>query len=175
MGTNFYLRGYVLDSGQYQSATSKEVADRSLDDDMHPSIHIGKRSAAGPYCWDCGVTFCKQGEERIHHTNDSDWLEACPKCGQKPLPNANSLRSGAVAVELGFAQPNTERPTGVGSCSSFTWAQPPDEFRQFAGGHRDDEVVQDEYGRTMTAKDFLAMLEMNCPIEYQHSIGEWFC
>lgn len=30
--------------------------------------HIGKRSAAGWYCWDCKQTFCVNGEEHVHYT-----------------------------------------------------------------------------------------------------------
>lgn len=46
MGTNFYLKGH-----------------RGDDD---PKYHIGKRSAAGLYCWDCRITLCKGGESAIH-------------------------------------------------------------------------------------------------------------
>ena len=53
--------------------------------------HIGKRSAAGLYCHDCGVTLCAraydrwekkevEGEEAVHQ-GDSFWYDACPKCG----------------------------------------------------------------------------------------------
>lgn len=48
MGTNYYARGY------------RRIAD------MDPQYHIGKRSAAGLYCWDCGKTLCKDGESGIH-------------------------------------------------------------------------------------------------------------
>jgi len=29
--------------------------------------HIGKRSAAGWYCWDCKQTFCADGEKYVHY------------------------------------------------------------------------------------------------------------
>ena len=28
-------------------------------------VHIGKRSAAGMYCWHCRTTLCEQGEEGV--------------------------------------------------------------------------------------------------------------
>lgn len=40
MGTNFYFNGQ----------------------------HVGKRSAAGWYCWDCHKTLCADGEEFVHYT-----------------------------------------------------------------------------------------------------------
>ena len=30
--------------------------------------HVGKRSAAGWYCWDCKQTLCADGEHNVHHT-----------------------------------------------------------------------------------------------------------
>lgn len=44
--------------------------------------HIGKRSAAGLYCWDCGITLCKD-REAGNHLSESKWFEACHKCGKK--------------------------------------------------------------------------------------------
>jgi hypothetical protein len=69
MGTNFY----------------------TIDD-----IHIGKRSAAGLYCFDCEVTLCKNGEDAIHQ-GSSGWYNTCPKCGK----------------------------VGLDTCTSFTWAIDP--------------------------------------------------
>jgi hypothetical protein len=59
----------------------------------------------------------------------------------------NALKEGSAAVELGFAKPRNAKPTGVRSCASFSWAQPPELFRPFARAHATDEIVRDEYGR----------------------------
>lgn len=170
MGTNFYLRGghrYDFTRGLYVRYTPGA----SKPERMDPTIHIGKRSAAGPYCWDCDVTLCRAGTRGVHH-HDSEWNDACPRCRKRYQPK-DTIKEGAGAVELGFAKPETERPTGVRSCSSFGWAQPPDSFRVFADEHADERVVVNEYGDVMTAREFTAMLHYNCPISFLY-INKWF-
>lgn len=170
MGTNFYLRGgyrYDFQQGLYMRYTPGAPELES----MNPEIHIGKRSVAGPYCWDCDVTLCKSGAMGVHrHANE--WHDACPRCRKKYEPK-NTIKEGAGAVELGFAKPETRRPTGVQSCASFSWAQPPDSFRVFADEHADERVVVNEYGDVMTAREFTAMLHYNCPISFIY-INSWF-
>lgn len=136
--------------------------------------HIGKRSAAGPYCYDCDVTLCPGGKDRVHMGRMGDvWPDHCPKCGKTKTDE--SLDEGAVGVELGFATAKTTRPTGVRSCSSFSWAQQPAEVIARCNENPDDEIIQDEYGRRLTGREFLGMLEANCPIRFTHSIGKDFC
>ena len=163
MGTNFYLNGYVLESGEY-------VEGEEHDED-NPAVHIGKRSAAGPYCWDCNQTLIVGGESQIHKWH-TDVSPCCPSCGATPA-NCDAFKEGAVAVELGFSEPNRVRPTGVRTCSSFTWAQQKDALIGFMQAHVDDKVVVDEYGRALTGREFVSMLESNCPVEF-HFVGEWF-
>jgi len=172
MGTNFYLTRHTFEfEPEDADFYTERDQDESLDSD-DPRFHIGKRSAAGPYCWDCGVTLCKDGEARVHH--DSKWHDECPVCGKAPVP-VDGLKEGAGAVELGFAKPASVRPEEVRSCASFTWAQPLGHFQVFAREHLDEEIVVDEYERSMTGRAFLKMLEMNCPIQLKNSIGGWFC
>ena len=129
MGTNFYLIG--IPEGE---------------DDSDPRWHIGKRSAAGMYCFDCGVTLCEQGEEFIHHCHyrvsandpktplaidytfthtprcdwlDVTWLENCPVC--KTKFEKEDLKDSSAGLELGFNKKVTKK-TGVHTCSSFSWA-----------------------------------------------------
>jgi len=170
MGTNFYWAG--------------ENVRYSTD----PLIHIGKRSAAGMYCWDCGVTLCKGGEDDIHSGSSrlyrrgdengtyyvrNDWYDECPKCGQKR--GTEGINQG-VAVELGFAIPRTERPTGVQGCSSFSWAQVPlvVHTKCLHGLNRWRKIVVDEYGRKYTGGQFIKMLDMNCPVQYTRHVGVKF-
>lgn len=136
---------------------------------MDPSIHLGKRSAAGLYCWDCGLTLCKGGEARIHF--DDEWYDACPRCGGKPVDK--TLTSGAVGVELGFAKAPTAKPTGVRSCCSFGWAQDPDEVKRRCEVDLDTPIIVDEYGREYTGRQFLDVLVF-CPVQ-RLSLGQWFC
>lgn len=45
--------------------------------------HIGKRSAAGDFCFNCNTTMCKGGKENVHY-DGHDWHKVCPICGCKP-------------------------------------------------------------------------------------------
>ena len=159
MGTNFYWLG---------------MGDDTPSDDLDPEQHIGKRSAAGLWCWDCDETMHKGGRERVHMDARPDYYAACPTCGGT-FDNARaSLDRGPVAVELGFAEPETVRPTGVEGCSSFTWAQDPEAAGVRCRQAADVEIVADEYGRRMTGGAFLRMLEANCPLQFTNMIGRWF-
>lgn len=139
MGTNFYRKGY-----------------RNNDD---PKFHIGKRSAAGLYCWDCGIILCKQGREKIHY-GDTDWYKKCPKCGKEPKDEG---WSGAAGRELGFNKEPFKKKTGVSSCSSFTWAR----------GLGRIMKIEDEYCKEYSREEFMEMLK-ECPIQYWDSIGKEF-
>jgi len=126
-------------------------------------IHIGKRSAAGQYCWDCKKTLCKGGIKDIH-TGNSDWYDHCIFCGQ--YPKKETLENSSVGRELGFNTQEYNKKTGVQSCSSFTWAINPLELRNI-------RKIKDEYGRVFTKKQFYEILE-ECPVQYFHSIGSEF-
>lgn len=157
-------------------------------DDMDPARHLGKRSAAGLFCYDCDVTLYRYGTDRIHEEPPdvpprgdlgvrlkayaAAWYDRCPRCGQAPAEEP--LHTSAAGVELGFAKPRRVRPTGVRSCASFSWAQPPEEVRAVCRQFPRRKLVVDEYGRTYTGREFLRMLAANCPIEYTRSLGKWF-
>jgi hypothetical protein len=164
MGTNFYIRGYCHDD--------------------RPNRHIGKRSAAGFYCFDCRVTLCSQGESAIH--DNGHFHDACPKCGTKPRPK--DLSTSAVGRELGLnkTRPGSIERTGVDGCSSFTWAMPENEWyalhqKPYAVcptcrspyKDRPDAIIEDEYGRLYTADEFQGVLR-ECAIMFHHSIGKIF-
>jgi hypothetical protein len=171
MGTNFYW-------------VRRENAAESDEDayDERASRHIGKRSAAGLYCWDCCMTLCRGGEAQIHRGDgwgeerSRKWYDTCPRCGQGPAPKTAGevLERGPVAVELGFGEPETARPTGVAGCASFSWEVEPTEVRDYCRRHPDEHAIIDEYGRVMTCAEFLAMLAANCPVEITEMIGWGF-
>lgn len=155
MGTNFYIRGF------------------KSNDSMDPKYHIGKRSAAGLWCWDCGITLCKDGIERVHNDKCPHsapfcrcrWYKACPKCG-KELVN-EGLTHSSVGRELGFNHDQPAKKTGVQSCSSFTWCMDPEKFL------KKRVTIWNEYGDTFSHDEFMAILE-ECPIQSTKSIGQWF-
>jgi hypothetical protein len=177
MGTNFYwvvkedarlfqIRGKAIAEPDGDLAFALSLYDevkRSLGPDSGAGGHIGKRSAAGMYCWDCKQSLCKGGDVNVHM--DRGFYTNCPRCGLEPTQTFNP-----ALVELGFARPIEARPTGVTGASSFTWAQDPGEVRKLA---EDGAEVIDEYGRVMTGQAFLMMVYCNCPLEFQ-AIGEDF-
>ena len=161
MSTNFYIRGHR--------------------GSMEPERHIGKRSAAGQYCWDCKVTLCIRGEEAIHYSNRNGFHDACPRCGKKPKAEGYASTG---ARELGFNSAPPARKMGVASCSSFTWAMDPKRILEgkilleacpnCARPFDDlDKVIEDEYGHLFTIEEFRRVLE-ECPVQYKDSIGTQF-
>jgi hypothetical protein len=167
MGTNFYVRGH------------------RYDDD--PAYHIGKRSAAGWYCWDCRVTLCKGGISMVHRgSSQDDFYEACPKCGKKPIKE--SLDESAAGRELGWNKSDPRAKTGVRSCSSFSWCMPPGKWKgnvRFSASSgracheygkpwdNPDALIEDEYGCPFTIEEFEAVLS-ECPIRFFDGVGQWF-
>jgi hypothetical protein len=144
MGTNFYLASYK--------------------DDMNPDTHVGKRSAAGLYCWDCRITLCKAGESGVHQA--MEYHKNCPRCGK--TFDGSALSEGGAAVELGFSQPyGKEDRIGVKPVSSFTWAMKPENLKR-------KRKIVDEYGRTYTIQEFKEKILGNCPLQFLNSIGQRF-
>ena len=78
-------------------------------------------------------------------------------------------------IELGLAKPSNEKQTGVGSCSSFSWAEHPDVAMQKINEHLHEEMIVDEYGRRMTCEAFINMLDNNSPIRFTRLVGKEFC
>lgn len=150
MGTNFYDEKYKCKHCGQDSA-------------LDPQYHIGKRSAAGLYCWDCGITLGKRGEVGVHYS-ESGWYDKCQKCGKSPIKE--SLGEGAAGRELGFNKSSYKKKKGVASCSSFRWAMTKKQYKKI-------KKIVDEYGRKYTKKEFEKMLE-ECPIQYYNMIGEEF-
>jgi hypothetical protein len=158
MGTNFYW-------------LEKEPCDH-CGRGASEGDHIGKRSAAGLFCWDCGETLCEGGNAAVHFSRHA-WAKTCRKCGAAPAQE-DHFKTGPVAVELGFSAPREERPKGVRGTSSFSWAQEPEGVRRRCEAEMDRKLVVDEYGRITTGREFLAMLRSNCGIESTSSVGQSF-
>jgi len=127
--------------------------------------HIGKRSAAGAYCWDCGVTLCPGGNDRIHNSGLERWPSTCPKCGRIEVDD-EGIEDSAAGRELGFNTAPPARKQGIHSASSFTWAMPPPALEGVG-------EIADEYQRTYSRTEFLQVLE-ECPIQFFDSIGGEF-
>lgn len=170
MGTNFYWKltpALPTLPTSLKTPFGEDVPVTVSVNTDDPKVHIGKRSGAGPYCWDCRLTLCKGGVAKIH-TGRSDFFDACPKCGQKR--NTNALPHSTM-VELGFKSPDVVVPKGVEGAASFSWAQDPVRVRAFCQAHPEESIIEDEYGVSLTGTGFLQMLEANCPIEFTESVG----
>lgn len=164
LGTNFYLKHI------------------NCEDYMDPEWHIGRRSAAGLYCWDCMMSLFNGPIDRLHWGDEEYSMhKTCPQCGKEPIDEG--LDSGSAAVELGFAKPYKENEQfGVKSCSSFTWAMHKVMMEakillynktqwRFWKPYR---PIVDEYEREYSMKEFTEKVLKNCPIQYYDSIGKWF-
>jgi hypothetical protein len=168
VGTNFYIVGIKKDdSGRYS-------ADYPRDLHREPErVHLGKRSAAGLYCWDCGVTLCKDGKSRIHFTKLGDyeerWHQSCPQCGK--MSQDEKLEESTVGRELGFNKSEPRKKKGVTSCSSFNWAIKKSHWKKLA--EIPNTEIKNEYGDVFTIEQFEAVLS-ECPVQYFHLIGSIF-
>jgi len=186
MGCNFYWNlGFNVDGKTtwYDPKKVKTVLPTREETSLHyfthdTDKHLGKRSAAGHYCWDCQVTLCKGGPSKIHYSCEHPigcncrWYDKCPHCGKESVKEG--LDSGAIARELGFDKSKPRARTGVSSCSSFSWGLDPEKVKEICRKHGDDNVVINEYGDVMTGYEFLKELELNCPIQYTELIGNDF-
>lgn len=137
------------------------------------NTHIGKRSAAGFYCWECNMTLHKGGFHGVHlgcvaqgHSPmcDCNWYKKCPKCGRRP--SKEDFPNNSVGRELGFNTLPFKRKKGVRSCASFTWAIVKERLPI-------KRKIVDEVGRKYSKEEFLQILE-ECPIQFYHLIGEEF-
>lgn len=137
MGTNFYWKTVPEEFEQYRDTVSKNV--NCFDERDSVLIHIGKRSAAGPYCYDCGTTLCKDGTDCIHAVGDKkDWYDVCPICGRE----------------------------GTNACT-FRWTILKHKWlvEKLCIDNVKDKLIVDEYGDEYTPLEFLQ--EANVPVEYQ--------
>lgn len=186
MGTNFYIAKTYNKDGDF-------------DDRGDPKTHIGKRSAAGLYCWDCGISLHRKGPEFVHHScccTKEEKTEACRhvygqfgrgtpidvmiKCEQnrwwhKKCPKCGkapakvTLINSAAGKELGFNKKPLSK-RGVGSCCSFGWAMMLEDFFKIP---KRGKTIVDEYGNLFTRKEFEAILK-DCPIQSHSSVGTIF-
>ena len=163
MGTNYYIKGYDEkdENGNFLY---------TIDD---PKFHLGKRSAAGLYCFDCNVTLHKGGIEQVH--KGGEWYKKCPSCGK--APQKENLKNSTAGIELGFNKNQTEKRTGVRSCSSFTSVLVCrlSLSEKIIGPNfsPSQKLVVDEYGREYTCKEFIQIVKA-CPIQF-FVINDYFC
>ena len=127
--------------------------------------HLGRRSAAGLYCWSCGVSLRIGGESLVHSSradpfnaevHREEWYDKCPICGE--APRDENWSNSSAGRELGLNKEPYGEKTGVSSCSSFTWAVRESSLNRL-------KCVKDEYGHRFTIAEFRKILE-ECPIQF---------
>jgi hypothetical protein len=149
MGTNFYIKNKRGKQGE----------------------HIGKRSAAGYYCYDCNAPLNNKGLAGVHDGRALP-LDRCPVCSKKKVKEEWSQSS--AGLELGFNKDPFIKKTGVRSASSFNFALSKEELKKKLSYRRFlTKCVIDEYGDLFTYSEFMKILEA-CPIHFTNMIGEWF-
>ncbi len=110
--------------------------------------HIGKRWAAGIWCWDCKVRCFVESDEVPFFKS----LEACPKCG-KPVTKGNGFNP--AMRELGFDKTREHNHVGIDGASGFNWhaKDKRDALRKLRGIKK----VRTEYGDYWSIKRFWRM------------------
>ena len=158
VGTNFYLNNELY----------------GTDSESDQACHVGRRSASGLYCWDCNITLCAEGPDRVHYS-ESKWHARCPQCGLDKVDESLSMSS--AGRELGFNRLPPRRKSGVASASSFSWAFPVGELSERVAAVNAtlliDTPILDEYGDCFTLDEFLLILS-ECPLQSTAMVGEVF-
>jgi hypothetical protein len=147
MGTNFYWK---------DSKQTDGIQD-----------HIGKRSAAGYYCWDCGTTLLQSGDRNIHYSEyEKNWLKFCPSCFAEI--EKETITESSAGTELGFNK-ITGGKKGIKTCCSFTWTLMKHlwKIQNLCDNVNKEKVIINEYGDEFSAEEFLQMLK-GCPVQYQY-------
>lgn len=136
MGTNFYWKELPKEFKRYKANVEKYIGD--CDDTHNVLLHIGKRSAAGLYCYECGTTLNKYGTDFVHDSMYDDWYEVCPICGREGTP-----------------------------ICSFRWTFMKHKWMIEKLAHEGckEKCIVDEYGDSYSPIEFLS--EVSTPIEYQ--------
>jgi hypothetical protein len=149
MGTNFYIK----------------------DKKGKQGYHIGKRSAAGYYCFDCDAPLNNKGLSGVHDGYALP-LDNCPVCGKKK--EQEELSQSSAGLELGFNKDPYQKKNGVHSASSFNFAMSLEELKKKLSHKRLlTKCVIDEYGTLFTYSEFMKILDA-CPIHFTNMIGDDF-
>lgn len=135
--------------------------------------HIGKRYAAGIWCWDCRVPMYDESHpEMVGGFPHPKPLDKCPSCGK----SKEETKYNPAMRELGFDKNKPYKPTGIDGASGFIW----NIDNHFGVGTSKEEILDtikdmkwlvDEYGRKMTVKQFHEMMLQ--VIEEKYSQGEF--
>jgi len=115
-------------------------------------IHIGKRYAAGVWCWDC---------KREARLDESDKMWTCPKCGKKLLDK--DVKFNPAYRELGFDRSKPRKHRGIDGASGFYWQTGysglGDNLHEVKKKLKRRKFVETEYGEKWSIKKFWEMFK----------------
>ena len=164
--------------------------------------HIGKRSAAGMYCFDCNVSLCKEGAEHVHYTyiemTEKDAFDQYAHMFPNELDDVTIHRAIPKIIRrkvmwhnecpiCGTPSPSEELTiSSVGLELGFNKGENPSKNKvrscssfswaispsEFSNLSK-DVIIRDEYNRQYTLEEFKAMLD-EYPIKFTDSIGQEF-
>ena len=149
-------------------------------------IHIGKRSAAGYYCWNCKTTLCKRENEGVHldcngcwesshkKIHDCKWFDRCSYCGC--TPDKENLFNSSAERELGMNTLAMEKKKGVRRCFSFTFALEPYKIDNIMKKNGNLVIVSEYYypkkdDQMWDLDTFKKTVMLECLIKFMHMVG----
>lgn len=112
-------------------------------DDKKWDGHIGKRYAAGIWCWDCKI-------KATHDILGLFWW--CSKCGQR---TSDVTLFNPAFRELGFEKSKEKKRVGVNGASGFIWNA--ENKKQALSKLRGIKKVKTEYGEYWSIQRFKQM------------------
>ncbi len=150
MGTNFYLR---YESQEYERG-----------------IHLGKRSAAGMYCYGCNISLVTGMPGGLNvqnpHMGEGKNYRACPICGARQSGNFYNPELFTPTAE----QTDREEKYVVRYSCSFGFAIPPEELSAYT----QDVLVVDEYGTVFSMHEFRRDVIEKAAFLFTHHVGQCF-
>jgi len=163
MSTNYYWK--ELPQWFYDNIPKKTLK-MYMDEENNILIHIGKRSMAGKYCSKCGIVQRREGTREVHSSSfslsqiailtkeqkqkiqDSFYYKKCPCCG-------GSFKDDDKNIIL--------------SCS-FTWSMYRHKWLIIEQLENKDKIIVDEYGKELSAYDFIHNVLANTIVEEQLAV-----
>ena len=137
--------------------------------------HIGKRSAAGIWCWDCLIPmYDEDRKQEVAGISVPTPFEFCPSCGNKVETDKGY---NPAMRELGFDKSEPTILTGIQGANRFTWCTDAvvglgtTKKQIIEELQKNHKFVITEYGDTLSLDDFFKIFKQ--VIEERFVTGEF--
>ena len=181
MGTNYY------------------ACDKETKEELY---HIGKRSAAGYFCWDCGVSYTNiaetytsrlysmtayhrpteynetsylYGNDAVHMTrHDNKLINGEPEILDCCPICGKPKEEELTEVNSAYAELGFSKQPGKkhNTTCSFSFAVSPYVLSETM--KNENIIIKNEYGEELSKEQFKEVLQ-DCGLKYFHSVGQEFC